>query len=328
MLIVTLAFIVGILASALPSGAPALVWCAGLAGAVVSLIGVGPIGPASPAAGRIIRLFGIVVLWGCLGWLRAASLRPDPARHLIGRLADEPQAVVLHGVVTDDPVEVFSPGESEQQVAVVRTLHARFDDGWRPVEGLVRARIDGSRDALAYGDEVLLRGRLSRVPPPANPGQFDWRAALARHRIYALMSVKPHEAVVRLERGRGRWWWRATYAWRHRWERLIEGSFDGARAALLRSLLLGQRAQLNEGLKQAFVETGTIHLLVISGFNVGLIAWLLEIALRLTEAGRRLRLFLCAVGVLGYCLLTGMQPPVLRATIMAWIVLGPSAWIG
>ena len=64
---------------------------------------------------------------------------------------------------------------------------------------------------------------------------------------------------------------------------------------------------------------------MISGFNVGLIAWLLEWALRLLGAPRPMRLAIAAAGVGAYALLTGFQPPVTRAMVMAWVVLGAQA---
>ena len=64
---------------------------------------------------------------------------------------------------------------------------------------------------------------------------------------------------------------------------------------------------------------------MISGFNVGLVAGVLELLLRVCGLPWRLRLWLLALGVGGYCLLTGMQPPVVRATLMAWVVIGACA---
>jgi len=93
-------------------------------------------------------------------------------------------------------------------------------------------------------------------------------------------------------------------------------------AGLLRSLLLGERGPLDARLTRAFVDTGTVHLLVISGFNVGLIALLLEWLFRLLGLPWRWRLLWSAAGLGLFCLLTGVQPPVARATLMAWVVLG------
>ena len=54
---------------------------------------------------------------------------------------------------------------------------------------------------------------------------------------------------------------------------------------------------------------------------MGLIAIALELFLRLAGLSFRLRPWVVALGLGGYCVLTGMQPPVVRATLMAWVVL-------
>ena len=268
----------------------------------------------------------LLVLWVSLGALRHLTWSHHPPHHVVHAVPADPAPVALHGVVVEDPAELFSPNEPQRQVAVIQAHHVRTGEGWRAATGLIRAQLGDPRIPLAYGDEVLLEGNWSTVPRPGNPGQYDWRAVLARQRIDALLSVKPYHGVVRLRAAQGQWWFRAVYALRHRLETLVEAHFSGRHAGLLRSFLLGQRVALDEDLKQAFIETGTMHLVVISGFNVGLIAGILELLLRLLGWPLRLRLVTSAAALGGYCLLTGMQPPVTRATLMAWVVLG-AVWL-
>jgi len=269
-----------------------------------------------------VSLVTLLVLWMGVGWLRTVSWLDKPVSHVAFAVQPDPAPVIVHGVVVDDPTELLSPNEPARQACVVHVRHVRTDDGWRAATGLIRARLREPRVKLAYGDEVVLEGRWSAVPSPGNPGQYDWKAALARQRIHALVSVEPYQGVVRLASGQGQPWFGIISALRRRLETAINAHFHEDHAGLLRSFLLGQRVALDEDLKWAFVETGTMHLVVISGFNVGLIAGLLELLLRIIGWSLRPRLVCSAVALFGYCVLTGMQPPVTRATIMAWIVLG------
>ncbi|MBI4353940.1 MAG: DNA internalization-related competence protein ComEC/Rec2 [Candidatus Omnitrophica bacterium] len=273
----------------------------------------------------LVTFLAALILWFVVGVVRTLTTTQQPPSHVVHALRQESFPVAIHGIVASDPIDLLDPNE-EGQVAVLRVRHLKRDDRWQPTTGLVRARILEPRAPWIYGDEVLIEGELSKVPSPGNPGQYDWKAALARHHIHALLSVKPFHAAAKLREHQGRPWLAAIYALRHRIERLIDETFRPEHAGLLRSFLLGQRTVLDEGLKRAFVETGTIHLLVVSGFNVGLIAWLLEIGLRWLGWPLRLRLACSAICLLGYCLLTGMQAPVLRATVMAWVVLG-AIWL-
>jgi competence protein ComEC len=163
------------------------------------------------------------------------------------------------------------------------------------------------------------------VPSPGNPGQYDWQAALARRRIHGLVRVRPFDGLVVLRQGQGNPLLDAVFRLRRRWGALLQRHFEPPHEGLLLAALLGIRTELEEDVEEAFVTTGTIHLLVISGFNVGIIALLLEWGLQLLGVPWRLRLAGAAAGVGGYCLLTGLAPPVARATVMAWVVLGALA---
>jgi len=313
---VTVAFLIGIVAgTVLPLPGLGIAAC-GMLGAIAALWHRHRRWRAMPA---------LLLLWCSLGMLRVHVWRSHPEAQLPAALPAEPQPVRVHGIVISDPVGPFDPSEPEPQVCVIRLRHVRTTDGWEPLAGQVRAAFHDPRVPLAYGDEVLVEGEWSRVPSSGNPGQYDWRAALARQRIYGLLRVRPFHGLVVLQHDRGTPWVAAAVRLRQRWQRLIQEHFNDRDAGLLVSLLLGQRVALDEDLKDAFVETGTVHLLVISGFNVGLIAGLLELFFRLVGLPWRIRLCLSALGLGDYCLLTGMQPPVVRATLMAWVVLGSCA---
>ena len=298
-----------------------------------------------PAA-RVGCLCGV---WVCVGMLHAA-VHPHvltgeelpaivPSHHLARLATDQPQRIALHGIVVRDPVALTAsrrpadvtptteppatPRDDEMigQRTVVHASHLRLQGDWRCATGLVRVRLRTPRHALQYGDEVLLEGMLSRIPSPGNPGQFDARATLARQGVHAGMAVEPFDGMVRLRRHRGHPVIGTIIRFRHRLERSLREHLDHPHAELLRALLLGQRVALEPRLKRAFVETGTMHLVVVSGFNVGIIALLVEWLLRLAGMPRSWRLGAAACVLGGYWIVTGMQAPVTRATVMAWAVL-------
>ncbi len=256
--------------------------------------------------------------------VRTQAWRLHPDHRLAVRLIDEPQRVQLHGVVIDDPAERSDLHGGTYRTCVMRLLHLRNPDAWRPIAGRVRVMWHAPV-RLRYGEEVAIEGRWSRVPAAGNPGQYDARQALARERIHGLLRVGPADGVAVIGDRRRCGWLSVIFSLRHRWERAVRAAMGERTAGLLLSAVLGQRAALDEELEEAFVETGTVHLLVVSGFNVALIAGLLEWLLRLAGLPGRMRLILIALGLGGYCLLTGMQPPVMRATVMGWIVLGALA---
>lgn len=267
----------------------------------------------------------LLVIWVCLGMLRAHVWVAHPASALAEAIPSRPQPVQLHGIITTDPVPPLARNDSDRTACVIRLLHRRTTEGWEPIAGGVRATFDAPMVHIDYGDEVLVAGEWSRPSVPSNPGQYDWSAALGRRRIHGSLSVKPFHGLVILRHDRGIGVLGTIFHLRRRWKRLLRDAFAPQESGLLISLLLGERVALDERIKNSFVETGTIHLLVISGFNVGLIALLIDWGLRPFGMPWRRRLVCSAAGLAVYAMLAGAAPPVVRATIMAWIVLGAAA---
>ncbi len=81
-------------------------------------------------------------------------------------------------------------------------------------------------------------------------------------------------------------------------------------------MFLGSREELDPDESQAFLETGTIHLLVISGLNVGILAGCLLMAMRLALVPRGWALGVVVLACVLYAATTDAQPPVVRATVM------------
>ncbi|MFM8222915.1 MAG: ComEC/Rec2 family competence protein, partial [Planctomycetaceae bacterium] len=121
--------------------------------------------------------------------------------------------------------------------------------------------------------------------------------------------------------------------WR-RWQGALRSAAEGLlRRRLSReteplglALLLGTRTAIPEELRLAFTESGTMHILAISGANVGILAGLLWGLARLGGLGRFGTTALILGGVLAYSFLADAQPPVLRAVLMVVALVSGGAW--
>ncbi|MCM1319043.1 MAG: ComEC/Rec2 family competence protein [Muribaculaceae bacterium] len=92
----------------------------------------------------------------------------------------------------------------------------------------------------------------------------------------------------------------------------------------IRALLLGDKSDLNLEHKEDFKSAGIAHILSLSGLHIGIVLLILGyLLLPLDMWGQRnSRLILMAVGICAYALLTGMNAPVMRATLMSLCLLG------
>jgi len=102
----------------------------------------------------------------------------------------------------------------------------------------------------------------------------------------------------------------------------IEGALPPASAALLAGLLLGERTALPSEVDAAFRRAGVYHLLAVSGFNVALIAGATFALLNLVRFPHRAAAAIAIVVVAAFAAVVGPQASVLRAAIMATLVLG------
>jgi competence protein ComEC len=87
-------------------------------------------------------------------------------------------------------------------------------------------------------------------------------------------------------------------------------------AAIMKAMLLGYKNDIPRKVYNDMIKTGTVHILVVSGFNVGVVAGSLALILKILRLNRIIRLAIISPALVLYCLMTGASPPVVRATIM------------
>lgn len=250
------------------------------------------------------------------GAMRMAEARALPPDH-IGRSAPVAwQPVTLVGWVAADPQWEATPGGAVRVTSLVAVEAVRDAAGeWRRACGLSAITIHRARTALRYGDRLLLQGRWRRPPPAANPGQFDPRAYWRSRGVAALVRAT-EEDVALLEAGGGGWLPRWTFRVKAHIRRTFRRHLTPPRGALLDALLLGDRVALPESIRDAFLKTGTVHILAVSGLNVAPLAAVIGMVLLGCRVPRRMR-HAAIVGLLVvYAILTGARPSIVRSVIM------------
>lgn len=286
-----------------------------------------------------LLLLGVLALrWLCLKEPRAAIIALGlgwaavfAAWHHVSREIAPPETEQFLAESTSLPwqleVRVIHPSWQTQRawsvhpatIAVVDQVHVIAGSQKRqPLAGRWRLVIEGGFVELPAGTVLRLVGRLSPPAPAANPGGFDFREWLRRQGIVGLLRVEIKEAVEVVE-------FQPTL-----WERLrnqrhelrkhavqaLERALDSPTARVAEALLLGSRQQMPEDLREAFVESGTLHVLAISGVNVGVI-WLGLMRLcRLLGWSLRTTSLIVMSSLVTYAWLTDANPPIVRAVTM------------
>ncbi|HTY08576.1 MAG TPA: DNA internalization-related competence protein ComEC/Rec2, partial [Candidatus Edwardsbacteria bacterium] len=173
------------------------------------------------------------------------------------------------------------------------------DPGWHP----------------AYGDLAYVSAEFALAPARRNPGGFDYRDYLDHNEVAGIIRI---EQAQFLSGGHGSWLIaRLIIPARRHVRRVIAAFLRGDEAALLAGLALGERSDLSKPVLEAFSDTGTTHVLAVSGLHVVLAAFIIFMLLRLLQLPKRLAGAGTIAGLVFYTLLTGGAPSITRATIMA-----------
>ena len=250
---------------------------------------------------------------------RFADEVPQPA-HLVGRLVDQPWIVPRK--------ERDLPAAIPQFDRTLATLECRqliSANNTQSVSGRVRLEINGHLTQGAVGDDVEVVGLLSRPAGPRNPGAFDFRRYLRSDGLLASLHCGEPEDVRIIHSGQNflrRWQGRL----RERAEQMLQARLSERTAPVGVALLLGTRTAIPEDLRTAFAESGTMHILAISGSNVGILAGLLWVVAHLAGLGRKGSVCLILAGILGYSFVADAQPPVMRAVLMIVALLAGLPW--
>jgi len=193
-------------------------------------------------------------------------------------------ARVLHGVATmvDDSritIEGHLYRETEREAYGDR-LYLRVERAAEngramlPSSGNVRIAVLGG-GSFQLGDEIRLSARIHFPRNYGNPGEFDYAGQMARDGIDATMTApKGSLGSVRFQiiGHRSSFPSSQIESIRTRIGEFFDRNLAYPENAEMRALVIGDRGEIGEPLRQTFARTGMAHLLVISGLHLSIVA--------------------------------------------------------
>ena len=182
-----------------------------------------------------------------------------------------------------------------------------------PVSGLLLVRVQQNQ-TYEYGQRVRVRGSL-KTPPEDE--EFSYRDYLARDGVYSYMSIAE---VTSLPGNGGSVVRAAVYKLKDKMLQNTYRLFNDPEASLLAGILLGVDTGLTKDLQNAFKNTGTAHIIAISGFNIAIIAGIFFSMFK-TIFGERLGAVFAILAIAFYTFLVGADAAVVRAALMGSISL-------
>ncbi len=173
---------------------------------------------------------------------------------------------------------------------------------------------------LLYGDRVRFVAKLREPRNFGNPGAWDYAGYLRQQGIFALGSARSD----RVERLSGSCGTRYGF-WRDRGRgsvmKLMHRLWPEQQAGLMDAMLIGERAFVGRPMSVDFQRSGTYHILVVSGMNVGILAFVIFWTLRRLRSGETFASIVTIVLSLGYAYLCDIGAPILRSVAMISLYL-------
>lgn len=247
-----------------------------------------------------------VFLWGILHF--CIHYFPSPGD--IVKYAPSPNPVKIEGKIISSPR--LRKGNRKRITFVLQTLRM----GKEKVGGKVWVTSFFPYRNYGYGDVVRVKGKL-RVPRKAQKkGDFDWQRYLSYQGVWTEVATGKVEV---LERSRGNPLIQLAFSSRNWMRRKIDQILPPLHSSILKGILLGDREELPSEVLRNFRITGTAHVLVVSGLHVGLVLFIFLVLFRIFGLSPKLISCLALPIIIYYAFITGLRPPILRATLMVGV---------
>ncbi len=243
---------------------------------------------------------------------RSADDIVEPARNVLawGTIVDRPRIgedrsrFILR---TDSLYDGRVKFHTTHDLLVIVSPDARYDSGLLNVE---------------YGEYVLVHGFINLPAGRRNPYDPDFNRYLELHNISAMVFVRGYYNIETKGPGDASRFIRGFIVpIRDYISGVIDRNLSGESAHFLRGLLLGDRSRIGDDVRETFITAGVIHVLAVSGLHVGIMLMIFFAVFGFLRIPRIPKLLMTIAGLIIFMFVTGAAPSVVRATIMASIIL-------
>ncbi|MCR5403454.1 MAG: ComEC/Rec2 family competence protein [Butyrivibrio sp.] len=119
----------------------------------------------------------------------------------------------------------------------------------------------------SIGEYVEVSGKLKVFEPPTNPGEFDSRL------YYSTLKISYRITGARMSaRGGKKNAYRETlFEIRMQLERALDSVLDKGDSSVMKAMLLGDKAYMEDEIKDMYRSSGIMHILAVSGLHISII---------------------------------------------------------
>jgi len=167
----------------------------------------------------------------------------------------------------------------------------------------------------SYGNKLHLEGELEE---PENFEDFDYKTYLAKDDIYFLMK----NPSITLENGNGgSVVLSKLFLVKKGFQENIKKVLPSPESDFINGILFGSKSEISKELYNNFINTGTAHIIALSGFNVTIIVMFVAWIFSYFFSSKRVVVVSAIVVITLFVLMTGASSSVVRAAIMGSVLL-------
>lgn len=226
------------------------------------------------------------------------------------------KSVVLRGIIVNEPD--VRPNVVNYTVKVQQELSGMMK---YPPKGLILLAVKGANGEFSYGDEVEIRGTPVIPEEPGNPGEFNYKKYLEQKGIRLIIRSGLGAGVHKIGPGSVNPAIDTAIKVKRKCISILDKSLSPQSAAIMEGMLFGSTGRIDPDIRTDFSLTGVVHILSVSGYHMALLVGAVVFLSQAAGLSRSASMLLTILLTAGYALMTGGNPPVLRALVMAWILL-------
>jgi competence protein ComEC len=230
-------------------------------------------------------------------------------------------------------VEVIEPAQLRKNSVKCKLRVLKIYNGniSTDTEGLLLAYFKKDTSILSkikYGTRLLIESNFKEIEAPKNPYEFNYKRYLGFNQVYKQIYLKENNYFI-IDHEGGNVLWQLAYQAQSFFNVVLQQYIkDAGTIAILKALLYGYDDDIDPELIKAYSNTGTLHVLAVSGMHVGLIFWIINLVLRYFDKRqyqRMLKAIISIICIWAYSLLCGLSPSILRASVMfTFVAMGSS----
>lgn len=222
------------------------------------------------------------------------------------------QKVAISGIISGEP------DERQDSVRLTVTVDTLTDGGQSILAKTKVLAVVPLYPKFSYGDRLELFGVIRKPENFADPSGkiFDYQSYLAVSGIYYQI-IRP--TVTLIDSNNGNFVVAKLFALKHAFIKNVSALIPEPHASLLGGLVVGAKQSLGKNLLDDFRIAGVIHIVVLSGYNITIVA---DAVMKFFGfLPRAFGQSLGAFGIILFAIMVGGSATVIRASIMALLVI-------